>query len=239
MKSRTVAEKKAIQARLVALGFALQRFGVDGDIRAGGETYAALEAFTRKHVPIDLGPDQKLSPGAEYDNAVDALMAMTVGPVEWSRARVTNSKRLASIHPDMIALAHEAAKGDVPFLVTDGIRTREQQAKLVASGASKTMNSYHLPWTDGLGYALDFAPTESEQLSYRWPLVYALMRVVVLSAQRLGTAPDMTWGAVWDRRISDLDAENLEDEVADYGARVRATGKKPFIDGPHIQRRRV
>lgn len=42
--------------------------------------------------------------------------------------------------------------------VTDGVRTIEEQRKNVARGASKTMDSKHLPQADGKSHAIDFVP---------------------------------------------------------------------------------
>jgi peptidoglycan L-alanyl-D-glutamate endopeptidase CwlK len=53
--------------------------------------------------------------------------------------------RLEGINPDLIRVVSQAIKTTkVDFGVTCGMRTVEEQEKLVASGASQTMKSKHL-----------------------------------------------------------------------------------------------
>lgn len=59
--------------------------------------------------------------------------------------------RLQGVHPDLVRVV-ELARKSVPFIVTEGIRTRARQVDLVARGASRTMNSRHLT-----GHAVDLA----------------------------------------------------------------------------------
>jgi peptidoglycan L-alanyl-D-glutamate endopeptidase CwlK len=62
--------------------------------------------------------------------------------------------RLQGVHPDLIAVVKLAiTKTPVDFTVLEGLRTEARQKHLVASGASKTMNSRHLT-----GHAVDLAP---------------------------------------------------------------------------------
>lgn len=52
---------------------------------------------------------------------------------------------LVGVHPMLAFAVTEAIKiTEQDFMVTDGMRTEKEQAKLVAKGFSKTMNSYHL-----------------------------------------------------------------------------------------------
>ena len=60
-------------------------------------------------------------------------------------------KEIIGVHPILAFAATEAIRiTKQDFMILDGVRTIEEQEKLVARGASKTMNSYHL-W----GLALD------------------------------------------------------------------------------------
>ena len=68
--------------------------------------------------------------------------------------------RLSGVHPDLVAVV-EAARQQVPFIVVEGMRTRERQAQLVKSAASRTMDSRHLS-----GHAVDLAPTVDGEV--RW-----------------------------------------------------------------------
>lgn len=75
-------------------------------------------------------------------------------------------KNLEGVHPDLVKVAHKALEyAVVDFVVTDGVRTLEQQAELYAIGRTKpgkivtwTMKSNHLPKEDGYGYAVDCHP---------------------------------------------------------------------------------
>lgn len=63
-------------------------------------------------------------------------------------------ERLEGVHPDLVAVVKLAIqKTEIDLTVLEGIRTKERQVQLVASGASRTMNSRHLT-----GHAVDLAP---------------------------------------------------------------------------------
>lgn len=226
------------QEKLLALGYSLPAHGADGKASPGGETYRALESFVREHVPMDLGPDERLSPGQEFDLALAALAAFPV-PVKVPkpdpfRDLARHSKKLAGIDRRLEALVLELAESSsVPFALTDGVRTVSEQAALVARGASKTMNSRHLT-----GHAVDLVPLDERgKPSWHWPSVYVLAAEVARTAQRIGVAGDMTWGGAWDRRVSSLEPSRMEHEVSAYVMRSKAQSPKKavFIDGPHWQ----
>ena len=59
--------------------------------------------------------------------------------------------RLNGVHPDLVAVVKHAIEiTPLDFGITKGLRDRVRQEKLVASGASTTMNSRHLT-----GHAVD------------------------------------------------------------------------------------
>ena len=58
-------------------------------------------------------------------------------------------ERMQGVHTHLVRVVIEARKA-APFIVMEGLRSRERQAKLVALGASRTMNSRHLT-----GHAVD------------------------------------------------------------------------------------
>ena len=69
---------------------------------------------------------------------------------------------LEQCHPDIQKVMEEAIK-IFDFSVTEGSRTKEQQAKYVKEGKSKTMNSKHLPkycpeYGKYYSYAIDIVP---------------------------------------------------------------------------------
>lgn len=100
-------------------------------------------------------------------------------------------KRLQGVHPDLIKVVKRAAEiTDTPFIVTEGLRTLARQRQLVASGASKTMNSRHLN-----GHAIDLACTVNGKLSWAWPLYHKLAKVVKRAAAEVNVP--IEWGGDW------------------------------------------
>lgn len=66
---------------------------------------------------------------------------------------------LERIHPDLVQVVKRALElSEVDFAVHDGIRTEAEQRKYLASGASQTMRSKHLPQADSYGHAVDLVP---------------------------------------------------------------------------------
>jgi peptidoglycan L-alanyl-D-glutamate endopeptidase CwlK len=63
-------------------------------------------------------------------------------------------KNLVGVHPDLVRIIEHAAERE-SFIVTEGLRNLERQRKLVAAGASKTVNSRHLT-----GHAVDIAEAD-------------------------------------------------------------------------------
>ena len=95
---------------------------------------------------------------------------------------------LEGVHPDLVACVKRAiciTKQD--FTVIEGLRSLERQEKLVASGASKTMNSRHLT-----GHAVDIIPYP---VSWDWPLYYPIADAMKSAAKELNV--DLEWGGDW------------------------------------------
>ena len=99
--------------------------------------------------------------------------------------------RLAGVHPDLVAVV-EAARQQVPFIVVEGMRTRERQAQLVKSGASRTMDSRHLT-----GHAVDLAPTVEGEVRWDWPLFFPMAKAMKDAAKARGVA--LVWGGDWPK----------------------------------------
>lgn len=66
-------------------------------------------------------------------------------------------RNLEGVHPDLVILCHTLLNYH-DFKVISGVRTAEEQEKLVAEGKSKTLNSKHLVQEDGYGHAVDLLP---------------------------------------------------------------------------------
>lgn len=105
--------------------------------------------------------------------------------------------RLAGLHPDLVRVV-ERARLAVPFMVVEGLRTRERQAKLVAIGASRTMNSRHLT-----GHAVDLVywlddgdgVPEAGEIRWDWPLARQVAAAMKAAAQE--EEVPLVWGGDW------------------------------------------
>ena len=105
--------------------------------------------------------------------------------------------RLEGVHRDLVRVV-ERARLAVPFIVTEGLRTRERQARLVAIGASRTMNSRHLT-----GHAVDLAywrddgdgSVEQGEIRWDWPLYEQIGAAMKRAAKELEVP--IVWGGDW------------------------------------------
>jgi peptidoglycan L-alanyl-D-glutamate endopeptidase CwlK len=105
--------------------------------------------------------------------------------------------RLAGVHPDLVHVV-ERARQVVPFIVTEGLRTRERQARLVAIGASRTLHSRHLT-----GHAVDLAywlddgdgAVEQGEIRWDWPLYQQLGAAMKVAGKEVGVP--IVWGGDW------------------------------------------
>ena len=144
-----------------------------------------------------------------------------------------SSAKLVGVHPKLVAVVQHAigiSKQD--FAVTDGVRTEAEQRRLVARGASKTMNSKHRVQSDGFGHAVDLVPFENGSPRWEWPLIWAIAVAMDEAASKLQVP--LVWGAVWDRNMLQYggSADALKREVEEY--KIRHPGPD-FLDGPHYQ----
>ncbi len=104
--------------------------------------------------------------------------------------------RLNGVHPDLVRIVKRAIQiTEVDFTVLEGLRTVERQKQLVASGASKTMNSRHLKAENGYGHAVDVAPVINGEVSWDWPLYHKIAKAMKQAANELGIAVE--WGGDW------------------------------------------
>lgn len=104
--------------------------------------------------------------------------------------------KLEGAHPDLRKVIERAAAlSSIDFTVLEVLRTVARQKELVAKGASKTMNSRHLPGPDGKSRAVDIAPMDGGQVSWAWPLYHKLAPVIKQAAKDVGVA--IEWGGDW------------------------------------------
>lgn len=145
-------------------------------------------------------------------------------------------QELVGVTPPLVECVKRAIRRPeltVDFAVHDGLRTIAEQRAYLASGASQTLNSKHLPQADGHGHAVDLVPYVNGKLRWEWPLIYPIVQAMYRASIELEL--ELVWGGVWDRQLDELAIDSLEDEVEAYVARRRAKGKKAFTDGPHFE----
>lgn len=117
---------------------------------------------------------------------------------------------LAKVHPDLVRVVRRAARlvtdPTLGFVITCGIRTLAQQRELMRIGATRTMNSRHLPGRrNGLSHAVDIAVMHNGKIKWDWPLYADMAKVFKQAARDVGVP--IEWGGDW----------------------------KTFKDGPHFQ----
>ena len=107
------------------------------------------------------------------------------------RLGTRSKKRLEGVHPDLVRVVERAIElTEVDFTVLEGMRTVARQKKLVAKGASTTMNSRHLT-----GHAVDIGAWVDGTVRWDWPLYYKLADAMKQAAKELNV--DLEWGGDW------------------------------------------
>jgi len=137
--------------------------------------------------------------------------------------------RLEGINPDLIRVVTEAIKTTkVDFGVTCGMRTVEEQEKLVASGASQTMKSKHLE-----GRAVDLVAYVGSNITWQLNMYDDLADAMGDAACKLEVP--IKWGAAWT--IGDIGdfTGTMEEAMNEYVDLRRSQGRRPFIDAPHFE----
>lgn len=111
----------------------------------------------------------------------------------------TSENKLKRLHPDLLKVIRRMQRlnKDSSFgaVITCTTRTLAEQKLLVKKGASKTMNSRHIPGKDGYAKAVDFAVTLNGKIRWDWPL-YSRLAGLIKEAARLEKIP-ITWGGDW------------------------------------------
>lgn len=137
---------------------------------------------------------------------------------KYSKRSLTN---LRGIHPDLRRVIDRALQDSpLDFIVIEGLRTPERQAELVASGASRTLNSRHIT-----GHAVDLLPIGPNGPRFDWPLYDRLGPAVLAAAKAEGVALD--WGGDWR---AFRDGPHFELSRAVYPASDWTTGDVPPVE---------
>jgi len=137
--------------------------------------------------------------------------------------------RMAGIEPDLIEMVKTAITlTKVDFGVTCGMRTVEEQEKLVASGASQTMKSKHLE-----GRAVDLVAYVGSSVTWQLNMYDDIADAMAEASRKLDVP--LKWGAAWS--VGDI-AEwkgSMEEAMNSYVDLRRSQGRRPFIDAPHFE----
>lgn len=116
----------------------------------------------------------------------------------------------------------------VDFGVICGLRTEEEQRKLVASGASQTMESKHLT-----GKAVDLMAYVGNRASWELSLYDDIANAMREAAIEQGIG--IRWGAAWVIPDIRVWTGPMEAAMNYYVDSRRRQNKRPFIDAPHFE----
>jgi len=137
-------------------------------------------------------------------------------------------KKLGTVDERLQRVVRGAIKvTDQDFSVICGIRTKAEQTKLVASGASQTMKSKHL---DGL--AVDLMAYSG---GGRWELNLYDEIADAMKASAKSEGVQLRWGAAWHINSIGEWPQSSEEAMNAYIDLRRSQGRRPFIDAPHFE----
>lgn len=137
--------------------------------------------------------------------------------------------KLEGVDSDLVAVVKRAIElTKVDFGVIYGMRTEEEQKKLVAAGKSQTMKSNHL-----IGKAVDLMAYVDGKGVWELNVYDDLCDAMKAAAEELGTS--VKWGAAWSEGDIRTYPGTAEEAMMKYIDLRRSQGRRPFIDGPHFE----
>jgi peptidoglycan L-alanyl-D-glutamate endopeptidase CwlK len=137
--------------------------------------------------------------------------------------------KLEGVDSSLVAVVKRAIElTKVDFGVIYGMRTVEEQEKLVAAGKSQTMKSNHL-----VGKAVDLMAYVDGKGCWELNVYDDLCDAMKAAAEELGTP--VKWGAAWSEGDIRTYPGTAEDAMMKYVDLRRSQGRRPFIDGPHFE----
>lgn len=143
-------------------------------------------------------------------------------------------QKLVDVHPDMVAVVkHAITVTKIDFGVTFGVRTVEEQEKLVAAGRSQTMKSKHLKQDDGYSHAVDLMAYVDGSACWELNVYDDICDAMAEAAENHGAA--IKWGAAWSEGDIRSYPGTAEEAMNKYIDLRRSQGRRPFIDGPHFE----
>ena len=142
--------------------------------------------------------------------------------------------KLEGVHPDMVGVVERAIElTKIDFGVTYGVRTVEEQEKLVAAGRSQTMKSKHLIQDSGYSHAVDVVAYDGSDVVWEINVYDDICDAFKQAAEEKGVA--IKWGAAWSEGDFRSYSGTAEDAMMTYVDLRRSQGRRPFIDGPHFE----
>jgi peptidoglycan LD-endopeptidase CwlK len=137
--------------------------------------------------------------------------------------------KLEGVNQKLVAVVQKAILlTKIDFGVTYGLRTVEEQEKLVAAGRSQTMKSKHIT-----GHAVDLMAYVDGKGCWELNVYDDLADAMAQAARDEGVA--IRWGAAWHINDIRMYKGTMEQAMMDYIDLRRSQGKRPFIDGPHFE----
>ena len=137
--------------------------------------------------------------------------------------------KMEGVDENLVAVVKRAIElTKVDFGVIYGMRTLEEQEKLVAAGKSQTMKSNHL-----VGRAVDLMAYVDGKGVWELNVYDDLCDAMKEAAEELGTP--VKWGAAWSEGDIRTYPGTAEDAMMKYIDLRRSQGRRPFIDGPHFE----
>ena len=142
---------------------------------------------------------------------------------------VRSLSKLSGVDPSLIAVVERAIElTKVDFGVIYGMRTEDEQKKLVAAGKSQTMKSKHL-----VGRAVDLMAYVDGKGCWELNVYDDLCDAMKEAAKELDIA--VKWGAAWSEGDIRTYPGTAEDAMMKYIDLRRSQSRRPFIDGPHFE----
>lgn len=98
---------------------------------------------------------------------------------------------LAGVHPKLVAIVTEALnRSPFDFIVVEGLRTKETQARYLREKRTRTMDSYHIT-----GHAIDIAVLVDGKVNYNLANYKKVADVFKEVAKE--NKVSLTWGGDW------------------------------------------
>ena len=142
--------------------------------------------------------------------------------MEFSKSSLS---KLKGVHPDLVRVVMRCAKDwkdkQFTFGITCGVRTIEEQRVLVKKGASRTMNSRHIPAKNGFSHAVDVVAMIDGEAKWDWSLYIKIANA--MKAAAIAENVPVVWGGNW-KLLSSIKGQISSAHLS-----------RTFPDGPHFE----